>query len=67
MLAKLQELEAEFTTGNGINQNINDLLDTKNALLPALEGIENKELLQKNIAHIDIDIRRLERNIYTSF
>ena len=61
LLAKLQELKYEFTTGNGISRNISDLIDTRNALLSALEGIENKELLQKSTAHIDIDIEMLER------
>ena len=63
LLAKLQELEDEFI-GDVMTQEINHLSITKDGLMTALKGNENKDLLEKSIAPIDASILELERKLH---
>ena len=63
LLDRLQELEDEFI-GDVITQKINHLSITKDGLITALKGNENKYLFEKSIAPIDAIILELERKLY---
>ena len=58
LLAKLQELEDEFI-GDVMTQKINHLSITKDGLITALKGNENKDLLEKSTGPIDSSILEL--------
>ena len=62
LLAKLQELEDEFI-GDVMRKQIKELNLSKDALMTALEGNENKDLLEKSTAPIDASILELERKL----
>ena len=62
LLDKLQELENEFI-GDVITQKINHLSITKDGLITALKGNENRDLLEKSTAPIDASIVELERRL----
>ena len=62
LLAKLRELEDEFIE-DVITQRINHLSMTKDGLITALKGNENKDLLEKSTAPIDASILELERKL----
>ena len=55
LLDKLEEFEEEFI-GNVITQKIKHLSITKDGLMTALRGNENKDLLKKSTAPIDASI-----------
>ena len=59
---KLQELEEEFI-GDVITQKIQHLSITKDGLITALRGNENKDLLEKSTAPIDANIVELEHKL----
>ena len=63
LLDKLQELEDEFI-GDVITQKINHLSITKDGLMTALKGNENKDILEKSTAPIDASILELERKLH---
>ena len=62
LLAKVRELEEDFI-GDVITQKINHLSMTKDGLITALKGNENKDLLEKSTAPIDASILELERKL----
>ena len=62
LLDKLQEFEEEFI-GDVITQKIEHLSITKDGLVTALKGNENKDLLEKSTAPIDANIVELERKL----
>ena len=62
LLAKLRELEEDFI-GDVITQKINHLSMTKDGLITALKGNENKDLLEKSTSPIDGSILELERKL----
>ena len=62
LLDKLQELEDDFI-GDVITQKIKHLSITKDGLVTALKGNENKDLLDKSTAPIDANIVELERKL----
>ena len=59
---KLQELEEEFI-GDVITQKIQHLSITKDGLITALRGNENKDLLEMSTAPIDANIVELEHKL----
>ena len=63
LLDKLQELEDEFI-GDVMTQEINHLSITKDGLMTALKGNENKDLLEKSTAPIDASILELEQKLH---
>ena len=65
LLDKLQELEEEFI-GDVITQKIQHLSITKDGLITALRGNENKDLLKKSTAPIDASIVELEQKFQTA-
>ena len=62
LIAKLRELEDEFI-GDVITQKINHLSMTKDGLITALKGNENKDLLEKSTSPIDASILELKRKL----
>ena len=62
LLAKLRELEEDFI-GDVITQRINHLSMTKDGLITALKGNENKDLLEKSTSPIDASILELKRKL----
>ena len=63
LLAKLQELEDEFI-GDVMTKQIKELNLSKDALMNALTGNKNKEVLEKSTALIDASILELERKLH---
>ena len=63
LLTKLQELEDEFI-GDMMTKQIKELNLSKDALMTALEGNKNKDLLEKSTAPIDANILELERKLH---
>ena len=63
LLAKLQELEDDFI-GDVMTQKINHLSITKDKLITAMKGNENKDILEKSTAPIDASILEIERKLH---
>ena len=63
LLDKLQELEDEFI-GDVMRKQIKELNLSKDALMNALTGNKNKEVLEKSTAPIDASILELERKLH---
>ena len=62
LLAELQRLVDEYT-GDGITQQITELLESKDALRKTIKGNENKEFLEQELANIDGRIKELETKL----
>ena len=66
LLAKLQQLEDEYTRRGSKSEQIEQLVHSKDVLITTLTGNENQTLLAENLATIDKRIQELELKSYNS-